>query len=124
MFEQSYRFTFEAAHHLGPLVDDDDHPYARIHGHSFQVIVTLRSDALKDGAWIEDFQVFKAACHEIRAELDHKLLNDIPGLQPPTMEIVADWIFAKLERHIDDVYRVEVARPSLGESVARLKAPR
>lgn len=119
MYEQSYEFTFEAAHDLADNVKgEDDHPYARIHGHSFVVTVTLRAAALAPEGWIMDYAKLRAICEGVRARLDHRLLNAIPGLERPTLENTAAFIFKAFEKEVPALWRVEVARPTLNERVA------
>lgn len=119
MYEQSYEFTFEAAHDLADNVKgEDDHPYARIHGHSFVVTVTLRAAALAPEGWIMDYAKLRTLCEGVRARLDHRLLNAIPGLERPTLENTAAFIFKAFEKEAAALWRVEVARPTLNERVA------
>lgn len=119
MYEQSYQFTFEAAHDLADNVrGESDHPYARVHGHSFVVTVTLRAGALAPEGWIMDYAALRKACERVQGRLDHRLLNDIPGLERPTLENTAAWIFKAFAPDAPALWRVEVARPTLGERVA------
>ena len=87
-------FTFEAAHRL-PNVPAD-HKCARLHGHSFQVRVTVGGDVDPALGWVMDFAQIKAACREVHDELDHRYLNEISGLDNPTSEVIAIWIWKRL----------------------------
>lgn len=119
MYEQSHEFSFEAAHDLAENVKGEgDHPYARIHGHSFIVTVTLRAGALRPEGWIMDFAALREISERVRGRLDHRLLNTIPGLERPTLENTAAWIFKALEKEAPALWRVEIARPTLKERVA------
>lgn len=119
MYEQSYQFTFEAAHDLAEnVVGRDDHPYSRIHGHSFVVTLTLRAAKLAPEGWIIDFADLRAIAEELRARLDHRLLNSIPGLERPTLENTAAWIFNAAVADAPALHKVELARPTLNERVA------
>ncbi|MGF1543957.1 MAG: 6-pyruvoyl tetrahydropterin synthase family protein [Parvularculaceae bacterium] len=115
MYEQSYAFSFEAAH---SLPDSDDVGYQRVHGHSFVVTATLRAAALADDKWVCDFADVRAACDDVKSRLDHRVLNDDPGIARPTLENVAAWIFAELALRLPALAMVEVARPTLGERVS------
>lgn len=118
MFEQSYEFTFEAAHDLGCNVDGDDHPYSRVHGHSFYCTVTLRADTLGPDGWIMDFASLRAACQKIHDRYDHRLLNTVQGLEEgPTMERLCLRIAELLKADLPSLAAVELARPSLNERV-------
>jgi 6-pyruvoyltetrahydropterin/6-carboxytetrahydropterin synthase len=119
VYEQSYEFTFEAAHDLAENVKgQDDHPYSRIHGHSFVVTLTLRARELAPEGWIIDFATLRDACDRLHALLDHRLLNTIEGLERPTLENTAAWIFKRAAKDLTALYKVEIARRTLNERVA------
>ncbi|GGY43413.1 6-pyruvoyl trahydropterin synthase family protein [Parvularcula lutaonensis] len=117
MFEQRYRFHFEAAHQLGVNVDTKDHPYAHVHGHSFEVFLILRGKELGPKGWLTDFGRVRKTAEEIHDLLDHRYLNDIEGLEVPTLENIAKFIFDKASASLEKLAAVEVNRPSLGEQV-------
>jgi 6-pyruvoyltetrahydropterin/6-carboxytetrahydropterin synthase len=87
-------FTFEAAHLL-PNVPEG-HKCRRLHGHSFQVRVTVAGPVDPHTGWVMDFGTIKAGCAEVHDALDHRYLNDIEGLENPTSERVAEWIWNRL----------------------------
>lgn len=87
-------FTLEAAHRL-PNVPPG-HKCARLHGHSFQVEVHVSGTPGAESGWIMDFGDLKAAFAPLYAQLDHHYLNDIPGLENPTSEMLAIWIWDRL----------------------------
>ena len=124
MYEQSYTFSFEAAHELSSALKTDAdgqkgaHPYARLHGQSFVVTITLRTAELSGPGWVEDFAAVRAACEALKEKLDHRLLNDVPGLGAPTLERLAAWIHRELSPALPALARVEAARPTLSERVA------
>ena len=88
-------FTFEAAHRL-PNVPED-HKCARLHGHSFRVEIRVRGKVDARLGWVMDFSDLSAAFRPIYHELDHYYLNDIPGLENPTSENLARWIWNRLK---------------------------
>ncbi len=88
-------FTLEAAHRL-PNVPPG-HKCARLHGHSFQVEVHVSGEPGPETGWIMDFGDLKAAFAPLYAQLDHHYLNDIPGLENPTSERLAIWIWERLK---------------------------
>lgn len=92
--ELTHTFRFEAAHRL-PHVPDD-HKCRRLHGHSFVVDVLLRGPLEPRLGWLIDFGEVRRCVEPIRAELDHYYLNDIPGLENPTSERLAIWIWNRL----------------------------
>src|SRR3954469_23243846 len=87
-------FTFEAAHRL-PNVPTG-HKCARLHGHSFHVSVHIVGPIGKETGWVIDFADISAAMNPLIARLDHYYLNDIEGLDNPTSENVARWIWRRL----------------------------
>lgn len=99
-------FTFEAAHLL-PNVPEG-HKCARLHGHSFMVRVAVSGDIGAESGWIMDFTDIKAAFKPIEQELDHYYLNDIPGLENPTSEVLAKWIWVKLKPTLPLLCRLEI----------------
>jgi 6-pyruvoyltetrahydropterin/6-carboxytetrahydropterin synthase len=87
-------FTFEAAHRL-PSVPAG-HKCARLHGHSYRVEVHVTGEVGADSGWVLDFAEVAQACRPVREQLDHYYLNDIPGLENPTSEVLARWIWDRL----------------------------
>lgn len=88
-------FIFEAAHRL-PHVPEG-HKCARLHGHSFLLRIYVTGDVDPRTGWVIDFSEIKQAFMPIYERLDHHYLNDIDGLENPTSEILAAWIWAKLK---------------------------
>ena len=88
-------FTFEAAHLL-PNVPEG-HKCRRLHGHSFRVEVHVSGDVGAETGWVMDFADVKAAFDPIFARLDHRYLNEIAGLENPTSEVLAKWIWRELK---------------------------
>jgi 6-pyruvoyltetrahydropterin/6-carboxytetrahydropterin synthase len=87
-------FGFESAHRL-PRVPEG-HKCGRLHGHSFQVRVALKGEPGSDTGWVMDFADLKLAWKPLHEILDHRYLNEIPGLDNPTSEVLAVWIWNKL----------------------------
>lgn len=88
-------FRFEAAHKL-PHVPEG-HKCGRLHGHSFVVDVTVFGSVDQTLGWVIDFADIKAAWKPLEDLLDHAYLNDIVGLENPTSELIAAWIFDRLD---------------------------
>lgn len=87
-------FTFEAAHRL-PNVPEG-HKCARLHGHSFHVRLTVQGPVGERSGWVMDFADLKAAWKPLDDALDHRYLNDIDGLENPTSEVLAMWVWQRL----------------------------
>ena len=99
-------FTFESAHRL-PNVPEG-HKCARLHGHSYWVKVTVEGPVGEETGWVQDFADLKAAFQPVLDILDHNHLNEIRGLENPTSEVLAVWIWQKLIEHLPLLARVEV----------------
>jgi 6-pyruvoyltetrahydropterin/6-carboxytetrahydropterin synthase len=87
-------FTFEAAHQL-PNVPDG-HKCARLHGHSYLIEVHVEGMVNAQAGWVMDFGDIKTAFAPLRSRLDHHFLNEVPGLDNPTSENLAMWIWDAL----------------------------
>ena len=98
--------TFEAAHRL-PNVPEG-HKCARLHGHSFRVRLVVRGPVDPHTGWLMDFADLKAAWAPLDARLDHRYLNEIPGLENPTSEVLARWIWRELAPTLPYLHAVEV----------------
>lgn len=88
-------FAFEAAHRL-PNVPEG-HKCARLHGHSFRVEIRIEGPVGERTGWVTDFAEIERAMAPILARLDHFYLNEIEGLENPTSENLARWIWRRLE---------------------------
>jgi len=99
-------FTFEAAHRL-PNVPPG-HKCARLHGHSFRATVHVQGPLLAHEGWVMDFADLKAVVKPIIEELDHSYLNDIAGLENPTSEVIARWIWRRLVPSLPGLSRIVV----------------
>ena len=88
-------FRIEAAHRL-PNVPPG-HKCARLHGHSFAVELSVSGEPGADTGWVMDFADVKTAFQPMYDQLDHHYLNDIPGLENPTSERLAIWIWERLK---------------------------
>ncbi|MCB1702043.1 MAG: 6-carboxytetrahydropterin synthase QueD [Pseudomonadales bacterium] len=99
-------FHFEAAHLL-PNVPPG-HKCARLHGHSFQVRLSVAGKVTVPAGWVMDFADLKTAFNPILEQLDHYYLNDIPGLENPTSENIARWIWVQLKPGLPQLSKVEI----------------
>jgi 6-pyruvoyltetrahydropterin/6-carboxytetrahydropterin synthase len=99
-------FRFEAAHFL-PMVGPE-HRCRRIHGHSYKVDVVVAGQVEADTGWVVDFYDVEAAFAPLMDVLDHHLLNEVPGLENPTAEHIALWIWARLDPVLPGLFEVVV----------------
>jgi 6-pyruvoyltetrahydropterin/6-carboxytetrahydropterin synthase len=99
-------FTFEAAHRL-PNVPAD-HKCARLHGHSFRVRVEIEGPVGQETGWVRDFADVTCAMRPVLDHLDHYYLNEIPGLENPTSELLARWIWDRLAPSLPELSQVVI----------------
>ena len=95
MMEIFKEFTFEAAHDLPNT--PEGHKCRRLHGHSFRVRLAVEGPVDAETGLVMDFAEIKAVFEPILKRLDHYYMNDIPGLENPTSENIARWIWAELK---------------------------
>jgi len=99
-------FGIEAAHRL-PNVPAD-HKCARLHGHSFRITVHISGDVDPNLGWVLDFADISAAFAPIHERLDHRCLNDVPGLENPTSENLCTWIWRELTPSLPGLSKIVV----------------
>lgn len=87
-------FRFEAAHRL-PNVPET-HKCSRLHGHTYHVIVEVTGQVDERMGWILDFADIDESWKPMHAALDHRYLNDVPGLENPTAERIAQYVYRNL----------------------------
>ena len=99
-------FTFEAAHRL-PHVPEG-HKCGRLHGHSYRVEVHVSGPVGDDTGWVQDFGEIKQAFKPLEEQLDHNYLNEVEGLENPTSEVLARWIWKRLHEDLPNIVAVQV----------------
>ncbi len=107
-------FTFEAAHRL-LIGNAKNKNYKNIHGHSFYVQIFVKGKPNSKTGWIEDFSYLDKQIKPIKEALDHKFLNDITGLENPTLETLSNWIWNKLKPKVKGLNKIKIKRGSCGE---------
>jgi 6-pyruvoyltetrahydropterin/6-carboxytetrahydropterin synthase len=99
-------FQIEAAHYL-PNVPEG-HKCRRLHGHSFRIEVRVGGEVGAESGWVMDFADVKRAFQPLFDQLDHHCLNDIDGLENPTSENLARWIWRRLQPALPGLKRIVV----------------
>ncbi|MEM7055180.1 MAG: 6-carboxytetrahydropterin synthase QueD [Pseudomonadota bacterium] len=99
-------FQIEAAHRLPNL--PVTHKCSRLHGHSFRIAVYVQGEPGEQTGWVMDFADIKAAFQPLFERLDHHYLNDVEGLENPTSENLARWVWQKLESKLPGLSRIVV----------------
>jgi 6-pyruvoyltetrahydropterin/6-carboxytetrahydropterin synthase len=87
-------YRFESAHRLPML--PATHKCHHLHGHNYKVVVTVRGP-LDARGFVMDFAEMDAAVMPLVKTVDHKVLNDIPGLENPTAEVIAAWFLERVK---------------------------
>ena len=103
-------FTFEAAHRL-PNVPAT-HKCRNLHGHSYRVVLRLKGPIDAHTGFVADFFDVEHAFNPILEQLDHACLNDIEGLENPTAENIAVWIWQRMRPQIELLDEVVVFETS------------
>lgn len=99
-----HEFKFESAHRL-PKVPAG-HKCARVHGHSFKVELTVYGAVNPETGWLIDFGDLEDLWRPVHQQLDHNYLNDLPGLENPTSEVLAGWIWSKMKPVLPSLVQV------------------
>ena len=110
-------FQFEAAHSLPNL--PSDHKCFRLHGHSFKVDVVVEGECDEKLGWVMDYAVIATAFDPFWQQLDHHHLNEIDGLENPTSENIARWIWNGLKPRLPLLNAIDVAETCNARCVYR-----
>jgi 6-pyruvoyltetrahydropterin/6-carboxytetrahydropterin synthase len=110
-------FQFEAAHLLPHL--PESHKCRRLHGHSFKVEIAVAGECDPKLGWLMDYAGLSAAFKPLWEQLDHRYLNEIPGLENPTSEVIAAWIWERLQPALPLLSEVSVAETCQSRCVFR-----
>ena len=97
---------FESAHFL-PHVPAG-HRCGRMHGHSFRVEIAVRGEVDPHTGWLLDYAEIKRCVGPIIDEIDHRVLNEVPGLENPTSEVLAGWLWQRIGERLPGLVRVTV----------------
>lgn len=114
MYSVSQTKSFEAAHYI--QVDESRDCYKQVHGHSFVLTVTCCTEDLGPNGWVMDLGTLAEAMDEITGLLDHKVLNDIEGLEIPSFENIMKYVYDQMVKRGINPARIDIARPTLGQS--------
>ncbi|MDC1142403.1 6-carboxytetrahydropterin synthase QueD [Planctomycetota bacterium] len=98
--------SFESAHLL-PNVPKG-HKCGRLHGHSFRARIHVSGPVDGHSGWVMDFADIKKASAPIVEQLDHHYLNDIEGLENPTSENIARWLWDQLKPKLAPLSKIEL----------------
>ena len=106
MFELTKEFSFHAAHSLKFL--PVSHKCARLHGHTYRILFTVAGDIDPQKGWVVDFGEMGKAAQEMYELLDHHFLNELEEITEPTAELIAKFVFDRLQTKFPSLVRVTV----------------
>lgn len=111
--ELKQQFQIESARSLPML--PATHPCSQIHGHSFKIILTLVGEVDPKIGWVRDYHEITSRMAPLLKQLDHQLLNNIPGLENPTSEHLAIWIYEHAHKVLPELVQVSIQETSSTE---------
>jgi 6-pyruvoyltetrahydropterin/6-carboxytetrahydropterin synthase len=105
-FELKTQFRIESARFLPNL--PEGHPCKRMHGHGFVIVLKLVGGLDPKIGWVRDYHEIEKTARIVLDLIDHRVLNEVPGLENPTSELLCKWLFEKLKPLIVELKRVSV----------------
>tara|TARA_B100000886_G_scaffold327872_1_gene275746 strand:+ start:20 stop:421 length:402 start_codon:yes stop_codon:yes gene_type:complete len=105
-------YFFESAHYMPTF--SKKHSYGNIHGHTFEITVFVKGKKTPSKGWVMDFKKIDAIVNPLIRKIDHKLLNDVKGLENPTSENIAIWFWKNIKKKIPNLKEIEINRPRVG----------
>lgn len=114
MYELSKSFIFEAAHTLERRIETESS--RRIHGHSYRATVVIRGEPDPTSGMLLDLGYFAEELKRVHALLDHRMLDDVEGLGPATLENLARYVHDQLKPRLPGLKRVTVGRDLTGDA--------
>lgn len=99
-------FTFDSAHSLPHVAAD--HKCKRVHGHTYRLKVFVEGPLVKNLEWVMDFTDIKDIVKPVLKDIDHYYMNDIAGLENPTCENIAAWLWNKIKVQLPQLKRIEL----------------
>lgn len=97
-------FQIESARFLPHL--PTAHPCSRLHGHSFKIIVSVKGNLDPKIGWVTDYNEIQELMKPILEKIDHRELNQVPGLENPTSELLAQWIYDQLKEKLPSLFQI------------------
>ena len=119
-YEISQTFFFDAAHTLRREIEADSS--RRVHGHTYHAEVTLSGQPDAATGMVVDLGLVRRAIEQLRPALDHRMLDDIAGLGPATLENLCAFVWHAVAPHFVNIASVRVWRDGMGDACALRKA--
>lgn len=105
--ELKQHFRIESARSLPHL--PEGHPCRRLHGHGFRVTLRLVGEVDAKIGWVRDYHEISKTVAPVLGALDHRVLNEVPGLENPTSELLAVYLFEKIKPLIPELAQVTIS---------------
>ena len=106
-FELKQHFQIESARFLPHL--DKNHPCSHMHGHSFKIVLSILGPLDSQIGWVMDYHEITRVMAPLLSLLDHKVLNEVSGLENPTSEHLAKWLYEKVKEKIPQLKSVNIS---------------
>ena len=106
------KYYFDAAHYMPEF--KKNHKYNKVHGHSYEIIIKLKGELDPKNNWVMDLEKLDSYVKPELSKLDHSILNEVKGLEKPTSENIAKWLWQKLKKKINNLESIEINRPRIG----------
>ena len=106
-FELVQHFRIESARYLPFL--PESHPCRSVHGHSFKISLRLQGQLNPKIGWMIDYNEISQRLQPLLKQIDHRLLNEVQGLENPTSENLAHWFFVKAQKILPELVQVIIA---------------
>jgi 6-pyruvoyltetrahydropterin/6-carboxytetrahydropterin synthase len=112
-YSVSQKFFFDAAHTLQRDIEREGS--LRVHGHTYYAEVTVSGARDPATGMVVDLGLVRQHIEQLRPQLDHRMLDDVPGLGPATLENLCSFIWHALSPHFVGLSQVRVWRDSVGD---------
>lgn len=114
-FELKQHFHIESARFLPKL--PSNHPCSRMHGHSFKITLSFVGAADPQIGWVIDYHLITTKVKPLLDQLDHKVLNEVAGLENPTSENLAVWLYDRIKNIFPELKNVNIAETTSTECI-------
>jgi 6-pyruvoyltetrahydropterin/6-carboxytetrahydropterin synthase len=111
--ELKQHFHIESARYLPNL--PKTHPCSKMHGHSFKISLSIIDKCNAKLGWVIDYNDITKIVSPILNEIDHKVLNEVKGLENPTTEILCVWLFNRIKSALPQISRITIAETNQSE---------
>ncbi len=113
------KFTFDSAHFL-PFVPEG-HKCKNMHGHTYHLTAYFEGPLHPELGWLVDFADVKSIIKPIVAQIDHQVLNEIEGLENPTCEVIAVWLWDKIKPQLPSLVEIKLDETPTSGAIYRGK---